>query len=64
MKYEPNSKEINHHDLTKKQANDLMSLMEGDKELRKQMAEVLRMELLGSRSTSYDATRDVGRVRR
>lgn len=49
--------------MSRKQADDLLSLMGDDKEMRRKMAGVLRSELAGS-GHRVDAARDVGRLRR
>jgi hypothetical protein len=53
VKFEPS--------LSRREADDLLSLMGEDEEMRRKMAEVLKSELLGSRRSR---TRDVGRLRR
>ncbi|MGI0049085.1 MAG: hypothetical protein ACREAW_06050 [Nitrososphaera sp.] len=53
MKYEPG--------LSRREADDLLSLMDDDEEMRRKMEEVLKSELLGSRRSRI---RDVGRLRR
>jgi hypothetical protein len=47
--------------LSRRQADELLSLIGDDLELRDRMAEVLRSELLGSRGKRVH---DVGRLRR
>lgn len=50
--------------LSKRQVRDLLDLMEEDVEMRRQMSEVLRIELLGSRKAREIHISDVGRLRR
>ena len=50
--------------LSKHQVRELLDLMEEDAELRQQMSEVLRIELLGSRKARGIHVNDVGRLRR
>jgi hypothetical protein len=50
--------------LSKRQVRDLLDLMEEDVEMRRQMSEVLRIELLGSRKARESRINDVGRLRR
>jgi hypothetical protein len=47
--------------LSRREADDLISMMGDDEEMRTKMAEVLKSELLGSRRSG---ARDVGRLRR
>jgi len=55
------------HSISKKDVNDLLNLMKNDEILRQQMAEILRMELLGSSKSARQNNhyvREVGRLRR
>ena len=47
--------------LSRREADDLISMMGDDEEMRRKMAEVLKSELLGWRRSR---ARDVGRLRR
>ncbi|WP_187147565.1 hypothetical protein [Candidatus Nitrososphaera gargensis] len=49
--------------MSRKEADDLLSLMGDDEEMRSRLAEVLKSELAGS-SRRARAVRDVGRLRR
>ena len=50
--------------LSRKEANDILSQIKDDDEMRDRLAEVLRAELVGSRSSKIKPIRDIGRLRR
>ncbi len=50
--------------MSRKEADDLLSLMGDDEEMRSKLAEVLKSELAGSNQRAARAVRDVGRLRR
>ena len=50
--------------MTAKEINGILSRLKDDDELRKELAKVLRNELLGSKNPKVRPVRDVGRLRR
>ena len=50
--------------MTAKEVNGILSRLKDDDELRKELARVLRFELLGSKHPKVRPVRDVGRLRR